>query len=916
MYPISQSTLDLFLRQYRQVVEITMQKTDGTTTLTEADIIQGGVSVDRYCISGDKIEIGSAIAAELTLKLDNRDGKYDETNFEGAEMFVRLGVKKWDAGRWEHAEVAYIPLGYFTVDETPRKLSSITLSALDRMVQFDKAFDARGLTFPTTIGTLLSYCCTQCRVPLYTTPASLLNSFYTVTNAPSEENLTYRKILRWIGEITATCAYIDWNGQLRMEWYKDTGTDITPALRYTSDMDEKDITVTGVQIEDDERNVYLAGTDQYALKISGNGLLDHDHKVIAAAILEQVGGFTYRPYSCTTKALPHLYPLDRVTYTDKKGVKHASIVTHWTYKPNGRVQLAAKGITTTKAGYAESDPLTAREAAILAAMKKESAARLSSMQQATLALNETIANSLGLHVVEEKKADGLTVYYFCNASTLADSNIIYTFREGGFAWTDDWNDGDPVWKYGFTRDGNAVIKTLNTYKVTADEISAGAVTAEKLSQSYKSSVSDAIADGDATVTQAFQAADGTLKSLISKETKRAEGAESTLSTKIAQTAEDISLLVENGEVRGGIIISAINAETSVKIAASHIDLTGIVTVEGLADGTTEINGACIKTGTLTADRLASSALGGFDIDENRITYGKTSYNDTENDGVFLSPAGIGLGKGAFWVTAEGVLHATEGTIGKTGTGKYPWTIKNTNNYSAIYSGLDHMLDGMVYTVGDAIYLGTDGASWQKNYTSENGAKYSRYATIRGGMFATWGVSNPGESPLLYTGVSIGQSRVAFLDFADSNPTSPVGSGTVAAIEADAYRHRANLSGAWGADRGVALNANSVHMTRDGVYAGLFGGKYSSLFDALAPIRWYRNGDSVQDSEYPRHGGFFADKIKEAMTSCGVSDAEFGVLTYYGTGDSAIPWGYRPDEILALCVYEVQQLKSRVAALES
>lgn len=916
MYPISQSTLDLFLRQYRQVVEITMQKTDGTTALTEADIIQGGVSVDRYCISGDKIEIGSAIAAELTLKLDNRDGKYDETNFEGAEMFVRLGVKKWDAGRWEQAEVAYIPLGYFTVDETPRKLSSITLSALDRMVQFDKAFDASGLTFPTTVGALLSYCCTQCRVPLYTTPASLLNSSYSVASAPTGDNITYRKILRWIGEITATCAYIDWNGQLRMEWYKDTGTDITPALRYTSDMDEKDITITGIQIEDDERNVYLAGTDQYALKISGNGLLDHDHKVIAAAILEQVGGFTYRPYSCTTKALPHLYPLDRVTYTDKKGVKHASIVTHWTYKANGRVQLAAKGVTTTKAGYAEADPLTAREAAVLAAMKKESATRLSSMQQATLELNETIANSLGLHVIKEKKADGSTVYYFCNASTLADSNIIYTFREGGFAWTDAWNDGNPVWKYGFTREGNAVIKALNTYKLTADEISAGAITAEKLSQSYKSSVSDAIADGDTAVTQSFQAADGALKSLISNETKRAEGVESTLSTKIVQTAEDISLLVENGEVRGGIIISAINAETSVKIAASRIDLTGIVTVEGLADGTTEINGACIKTGTLTADRLASNAIGGFDINENRITYGKTSYDDTENNGVFLSPVGIGLGKGSFWVTAEGVLHATEGTIGKTGVDKCPWTIKNTNSYSAIYSGIDSMQDGMAYTVGDAVYLGTDGASWRKNYTPENGSAYTRYTAIRGGMCAVWGISNPGENPLLYTGVLIDQSRVAFLDFADSNPISPVGSGTVAAIEADAYWHRANLSGTWGADHGVALNANFVNMTTDGVDAGLFGGKYSSLFDALTPIRWYRRGDSLQSGEYPRHGGFFADKIKEAMTRCGISDAEFGVLTYCDTGDNATPWGYRPDEILALCVYEVQRLKSRVAALET
>ena len=71
MYSIANSTLALFYKQYRQIVEITMNRTDGTEYLTEADIIQGGMTVDRYCISGDKIEIGSAIAAELTLEKVN-----------------------------------------------------------------------------------------------------------------------------------------------------------------------------------------------------------------------------------------------------------------------------------------------------------------------------------------------------------------------------------------------------------------------------------------------------------------------------------------------------------------------------------------------------------------------------------------------------------------------------------------------------------------------------------------------------------------------------------------------------------------------------------------------------------------------------------------------------------------------------
>lgn len=89
--------------------------------------------------------------------------------------------------------------------------------------------------------------------------------------------------------------------------------------------------------------------------------------------------------------------------------------------------------------------------------------------------------------ISEKIRDG-TAYYFHNAETLADSSIIYTFNAGGFAWTTDWNDGNPVWQYGITRDGNAVMNALSAYKVQADQIEAGSITVEKLSDEYKTAL--------------------------------------------------------------------------------------------------------------------------------------------------------------------------------------------------------------------------------------------------------------------------------------------------------------------------------------------------------------------------------------------------------------------------------------------
>ena len=156
MYPISDEVLSLFNRNYRQIVSITGKNGTKTFELTESNIAQGGLSINRYCVSGSKIEIGSAVASELTLKLDNRDDRYEDTKFEGEEVEVKIGIKKWDAYRWENAKLHWIPCGFFTVDETPRKLAYITLTALDRMVRFDKEVETDDLTFPTTIANLLT----------------------------------------------------------------------------------------------------------------------------------------------------------------------------------------------------------------------------------------------------------------------------------------------------------------------------------------------------------------------------------------------------------------------------------------------------------------------------------------------------------------------------------------------------------------------------------------------------------------------------------------------------------------------------------------------------------------------------------------------------------------------------------------
>lgn len=490
MYKVSQEVKNLFNKNYIQVADITVNGVNESFSVAENEIVQGSLSIDRYSVSNSKIEVGSAVAAELTLKLKNDDGKYDNTVFEGAEVFVKIGIKKWDAHRWENAVIHWIPCGYFTIDEPPRALSTITISALDRMILFDKTVDISKLSFPMTVADLLNKICTICGVTLATDIARLPNKDYQITAYPEGQDLTYRTLLQWCAALTGTCAFMNYDGNLELKWYEQTDITISPSERYNSDMQENDVTITGIYFKDAANTEYIAGTDDYCLDLSSNGLLQNNVQVVLDTLYVSLKGFSYRPYTATIKSAPYIYPMDMIHYEDAKGEVHDTIITNVTFGMNLSTSIAGKGETTQKQKYSQSGGLTKQQATILEKLRENLDKAMTAKEQAQLELNRLLSNSLGLNIVTIPQDDGTQVYYFCDGETLESSNIIYTFKANGFAWTKNWNDGNPVWKYGFSKDGNAIYNMLAAYKITTEYLEAGCVTAEKLSAEYKQSVTN------------------------------------------------------------------------------------------------------------------------------------------------------------------------------------------------------------------------------------------------------------------------------------------------------------------------------------------------------------------------------------------------------------------------------------------
>lgn len=369
MYPISDALKQLFLDGNKKCCKLTLNNaTTENFVITEADILSDSLTIDRYCSSGNKIEVGSAIAAELTLTLLNNNDKFSGITFEGADVGVEIGFRDVDNG--------FIPCGKFTVDEPPRNSSHIKLKALDYMMRFDRKVDFTKISFPISVKNLLVGICGLCEVEISDEIDldSLPNIDQTV-KAPSSTDLIYRQLLQWIAQLTGTCAFMDWEGKLRLSWFASSSVTLDPTNRYIGgSVDENDITITGVTIKSQNSTV-TSGNSTYPLVIENNQLLYSEEEAylqsIADNIFNSVGTLTYRPFKCNAIPMPFLYPLDIVSYRETNGNVVQTVITNHNFGVNIASALSAIGETAVKNNYSTAKGLTKNEvdAAIKEALK-------------------------------------------------------------------------------------------------------------------------------------------------------------------------------------------------------------------------------------------------------------------------------------------------------------------------------------------------------------------------------------------------------------------------------------------------------------------------------------------------------------------------------------------------------------------
>lgn len=435
---------------------------DPITVTSAEDVLEGSFYVDRRSSDGDVLQIGNTTVGELGVTLINHDGRFNSVTFEGATAQATYQLKG-----------EQLTGGSFVIDERPKKGVLLELKALDKMARFNRPYTS-GVTAGQTLAQAIQAACAACDVVMSTDPIPN-GTYQLVGELEADQQYTWRQILSWLLQLAPCNAYIGPTGRLNFGWYDNTATpfELADTAVWDSSVAEKNIQVTGIVYVQKDGAEKIAGTDDYALELSGNPFVEADVDACLAKIHAKINGLTFRPMTLDTLGFPHLWPMD-LAHVTLGGVTYQTYFTHVRYGSRDGSTLESKSVPKEIKDYAVGAPLTqAQRIAVHNLVERYKESALNEIELGLAQLNEDMAVALGYYpttietVMPDSSISRKT--YLHDKPTLEESMVILLL--GGpstFAWTTTgWNEGNPAWEYGLGPQGNLVMQIINAYKIGA-----------------------------------------------------------------------------------------------------------------------------------------------------------------------------------------------------------------------------------------------------------------------------------------------------------------------------------------------------------------------------------------------------------------------------------------------------------------
>lgn len=455
------------------------------TNMTVDDIDLFTFQLSDATSNTNSFDIGSAIAQQLSLKLNNVDGKFDNHDFSDAVITAKIGLELSDNS------IEWLNKGIFTAEPGTVSGDTISVNTFDNMVKFDTDYSQSKLVYPATLGAIVRDACSCCGVTLAPDTATFDKDGYVVQNRPNDSALTFRQVLQFVGQISCTFFKINTEGKLSAKWY-DTDTlesidmnnvntekvILIDELHTGSTLQTDDVVITGIKVVEengDEENsnsevTYKSGTDGYVLEVSGNKLIqDGKGAEVVNYLGEHLNGLQFRPVSINASTDPCRESGDLAVIVDSKGNKYKTIFTNVNYVAHTAQALICGVEVPTRLSstrYSQATQVYKEIRANIRKYRTEWSAAFKELQTAMDSKN-------GLFPVSETQEDGSTILYFCDKPALKDSSTVIKLSVAGWGMS---TDGGKTWNVGTLVDGTTITKILNAVGINANWINTGALT--------------------------------------------------------------------------------------------------------------------------------------------------------------------------------------------------------------------------------------------------------------------------------------------------------------------------------------------------------------------------------------------------------------------------------------------------------
>ncbi len=478
MYPVSLDYQEKIKENNRLFeARIQIQHSKGVLNLFDKDLALGTLVYTEGSQAGEEFTIGSTVASDISFTILNKP-EYEDIKVIGATVTCNIGLlveEGVDAHflqpsqpskmpgfeeKWE-----YVPLGRFNIDDVNKQRNTIELKAIDNMIKFDLPYSLSKLSYPATLYQIYINACNVCDVLPATT--SFPNMHHVVNERP-QDDLTFRDIMGYVAELSGTFAKCNRNGALELSWYKATGLTLDPSNRFDFKPSDDVVQIKGIMVSTED-TTYLTGSEDYAIDLTDNPLLQGNYETVLPNIFDNVKDTVFIPYTSNWQGNMAIQAGDIITQIDRDGKTYETLITKSTFKYRGRSNLEAKGLPEISRGYKGST--NRKIAQIKRKIDVEVGDKLTTLEEQILASTELIANMLGGYAVQDGDA-----FYVADNKDLSKAMKVWKWGLGGFGYSENGVDGP--YTTAISADGSIVAMLVAAGIVTADMVETGILTSQ------------------------------------------------------------------------------------------------------------------------------------------------------------------------------------------------------------------------------------------------------------------------------------------------------------------------------------------------------------------------------------------------------------------------------------------------------